>query len=65
MTVCPECGSKKVFLFRLDSDLGNGMGDYNPVNDQAEYTDEEWKMDACDRPDIELFHCLQCDHLWE
>lgn len=65
MTICPTCGSKKVFHFRLDSDWANGLGDYEPVNDRSEYTDAEWEMDATDRPDIDVFHCLQCDNIWD
>ena len=65
MTKCPQCGSAKIFLFRLDCDWAYGMGDYWPVNDYAEYTSEELNMDACDRPDIEIYHCRRCGHLWE
>ena len=65
MVTCPDCGSAKVFMFRLDSDWFYGGGDYWPVNDKSEYTDEEWNMDACDRPDIELYHCRKCRKLWE
>ena len=63
--VCRNCGSKKIFLLRIDSDWGYGIGDYSPVNSKKDYTEEEWKFDACDRPDVELFHCLDCGLLWE
>ena len=65
MQKCPRCGGHKVFLIRIDSDWGYGIGDYTPVNDREFYTDEEWEMDACDRPDIEVFHCRECQHIWE
>ena len=65
MTKCPQCGSTKVFRYRLDSDWAHGIGDYYPVNDRAEYTSREWDMNASDAPDIEIYHCLYCDHLWE
>lgn len=63
--VCPNCGSKKVFHLRIDSDWGYGVGIYDPVNEKEDYTEEEWKYDACDRPDIDLFHCRSCRLLWE
>lgn len=62
---CPKCGSAKVFRLSIDYDLCYGAGQYVPVNDKSEYTDEEWRMSAEDRPDIDLFHCRSCDHLWE
>jgi len=64
-TVCPKCGSTKIFKFRLDSDWCAGAGDYTPENDKSEYTAEEWTMDALDRPDIDIFHCRNCDFIWE
>lgn len=41
MCKCPNCGSRKVFRLRIDSDWGYGVGDYEPMNDRSEYTDEE------------------------
>lgn len=64
MQKCFNCGSKKVFRLRIDSDWGYGVGTYEPVNEKDNYTEDEWNYDACDRPDIELFHCLDCDVLW-
>lgn len=64
MRKCPKCGSTKVFLLRIDSDWGVGIGNYEPVNPKSEYTDKEWKMDAEDRPDIEVYHCRSCQHMW-
>ena len=64
MVRCPKCQSPKVFRLRIDSDWGVGMGEYEPVNDRSEYTDKELEMDALDRPDIELFHCLECHEMW-
>ena len=65
MITCPKCGSTKVFRFRMDSDWAYGIGNYEPVNGRTEYTDKEWGMGACDRPDIEVFHCRHCDTVWE
>lgn len=61
---CPNCGSTTIFRLRIDSDWGVGIGDYEPVNDRTEYTEKEWNMDACDRPDIELLHCRTCHNMW-
>ena len=61
---CPNCGSKKIFSLRIDSDWGYGIGNYEPVNEKENYTDAEWNYDACDRPDIDLFHCCNCNSLW-
>lgn len=61
---CPNCGSKRIFLFRLDSDWASGAGNYEPVNDEQYYTKEELNYDSFDRPDIEVFHCLDCDKLF-
>lgn len=63
-TQCPECGSKRICLFRLDSDWAYGCGDYHTVNDDKFYTEEELKFDGCDRPDIEVYHCLDCNKLY-
>lgn len=64
MTVCPKCKSTIVFLLRIDSDWHPGLGEYNPANNRTEYTAEEWEMDGFDRPDIEVFHCRSCGHIW-
>ena len=64
MIICPDCGSAKIFKLRIDSDCGAGIGDYEPVNPIIYYTQSEWLMDADDRPDIELFHCLECRNMW-
>lgn len=71
MIICPKCGSNRIFKFRLDSDWASEAGDYEPVNIYDEdknkdiYTKEEMKYDSFDRPDIEIFHCLNCQHLFE
>ncbi len=65
MVICPKCGNLKVFRFRLDSDWAYGMGDYSPANDRAHYSDKERNMGACDRPDIDVFHCRQCGAIGE
>lgn len=62
---CPICGSKKVFKFRLDSDWGSGSGDYSTVNGNEHYTEEELEYDGFDRPDIVVYHCGDCDHLFD
>lgn len=64
MIVCPNCKSTTVFLLRIDSDWCSGLGDYYPINDRTEYTEKEWNMDASDRPDIEVYHCRTCGHIW-
>ena len=65
MIKCPHCGSTAVFRLRIDSDWGAGIGNYEPVNSKSEYTDEEWEMDADNRPDIEVYHCRRCKKIWE
>ena len=62
---CPYCGSHKLFKFRLDSDWASGAGDYNAVNDDKYYTKEELNYDSFDRPDIEVYHCADCNHLFD
>ncbi len=63
--ICPKCESRKVFYLRIDSDWGYGAGDYSILNDEKYYTKEELNYDACDRPDISLFHCVECNHMWQ
>lgn len=62
---CPYCGSHKIFQFRLDSDWATGCGDYNSVNDDKYYTEEELNYDSFDRPDIEVYQCGDCGHLFD
>lgn len=62
---CPKCQSKKIFHLRIDSDWGAGIGNYTPINDKKEYTEDELKYDSFDRPDLDLFHCLNCDYIWD
>lgn len=62
--LCPKCKSKKIFKFRMDSDWASGSGDYCYVNEKSNYTQEELKFDSFDRPDIEVFHCLDCNKLF-
>jgi len=62
---CPYCGSHKIFQFRLDSDWAYGSGDYNHINDDKYYTEEELNYDSFDRPDIEVYHCGDCGHLFD
>lgn len=61
---CPYCGSNKIFLIRIDSDWCRGIGDYSRVNDDIYYAKEELKYDSYDRPDIGLYHCLDCDKMF-
>jgi hypothetical protein len=63
--LCVKCKSLRIFKIRIDSDWSAGAGDYNPVNGEDNYTAEELKYDAWDRPDIDMYHCLDCDHIWE
>ena len=65
MQICPKCGSKRIFHLRIDSDWCSGMGTYEPINDKENYTETEWEYDAYERPDIDLFHCRNCQILWE
>ena len=68
---CPKCGNNKIFHFRLDSDWASGAGDYDAVNVNGEdggkniYTKEELEYDSYDRPDIDIFYCRACGHLFE
>lgn len=65
---CPYCNSARVFELRIDSDWGGLIGNYYPANDEdecSEYTKEDLKLDGYDRPDIDLYHCLNCDRMWE
>ena len=62
--ICPLCGSKKIFKFRLDSDWASGSGDYTIVNSDENYTDEELNYDSFDRPDIEIHHCGECNYMF-
>ena len=62
---CPCCGSKKIFKFRLDSDWASGAGDYSAVNENEHYTEEELNYDSFDRPDVEVYHCGECNHFFE
>lgn len=65
MIKCPHCESTAVFRLRIDSDWETGLGEYYPVNPCSEYTGAQLKLDATDRPDIEVYHCRQCNHIWE
>lgn len=63
--ICPYCSGKRIMCLRIDSDWGSGVGDYYPVNDEDIYTEEDLELDSYSRPDIELLHCLECEHMWE
>lgn len=62
---CPYCNSARVFELRIDSDWGSGIGNYYPANDENNYTMDDLKLDSYDRPDIDIYHCLSCGHIWE
>ena len=62
--MCPICKSKRIFNLRIDNDWSYGTGIYYPANDEENYSDEELNYNATDRPDIDLYHCLNCDLLW-
>ena len=62
---CPKCDSSRIFSLRIDCDWGGPIGNYYPVNDPAEYTQEDLMLDCFDRPDVWVYHCLNCDHMWE
>ena len=58
---CPKCGSVKIFQFRLDADWSRNCR-YTPVNDEDLYSEDELKSS---RPDVDIYHCLGCNHLFE
>lgn len=62
--ICPKCKSKRIFKFRMDSDWASGSGDYSYVNEENNYTEEELEYDSFDRPDVEVFRCLDCGKLF-
>lgn len=62
---CPYCNSARIFSLRIDSDWGSGIGNYYPKNDESEYTENDLKLDSYERPDINLYHCLKCDRMFE
>ena len=62
---CEKCGSLRIMKLRIDSDWSTGVGDYDTVNEDKYYTEEELKYDSFDRPDIVVYHCLDCDSLFE
>lgn len=61
---CPYCGSKKIFKFRMDFDRTSGV-DYIAVNDRKYYTNEEFEYNSFDKPNVEIYHCGDCDHFFE
>jgi hypothetical protein len=62
---CRDCESLRIMKFRLDSDWGYGAGSYFAYNKDKHYTQEELDYNGCNRPDIELYHCLDCDALFD
>lgn len=60
-----ECGNLRVMSLRIDSDWGTGVGNYSAINDEEHYTVEELDFDSYDKPDIDIFHCLDCNSLFE
>jgi len=73
MIICPRCKSRKIFKLKIDNDWGSGVGDYSPQNvyglNKTEikkiYSKEELNYDSYDRPDIELYHCRECDKFFD
>ncbi|AFA44727.1 hypothetical protein DIDNDMLP_00366 [Klebsiella phage KP13-7] len=66
MKKCSCCGSTQIARFRLDSDWAVGCGDFYPVNDDSEYTEEQLKdFDNSWRPDFEFLYCLNCNSVQE
>lgn len=64
MNKCPYCNSTQLARFRLDSDWATGSGDFFPINDDSEYTEEQHKdFDKSWRPDIECIYCLNCERI--
>lgn len=64
MYICPKCGSTRVFKLRIDSDWG-GSADYFQVNDDDAYESDDLVLDVTDRPDVEVYHCLKCQAMWD
>jgi hypothetical protein len=60
ITKCPGCDSVQVFVCRIDSDWGSGVGDYTKVNDNEHYPEEQQNLDSFDKPDIYFKHCRNC-----
>lgn len=58
--VCKSCGSSRVLSIRLDSDWAMG-GDVTRVNRDSYYESDDPK-NGDDRPDIYIYHCLNCGH---
>lgn len=66
MKKCIYCNSTQVARFRLDSDWATGAGDFYPVNDDSEYTEEQLTdFHKSWRPDIECLYCLSCSQVFE
>lgn len=65
MIKCPKCQSLKIMRIRLDSDWVYGIGDYEIVNEDKYYSEEELKYDTYDRPDIVVKHCLCCNSFFD
>lgn len=62
---CPFCGGTRLFQLRIDSDW-TSVGEYTPVNQPAScYQPEDLNRTIDDRPDIDLYHCLDCHRLYE
>jgi len=48
----------------MDFDRTSGV-DYIAVNDRKYYTNEEFEYDSFDKPNVEIYHCGDCDHFFE
>lgn len=59
---CPYCRSMTVYRFRLGSDWG-GNPEYEKVNKDVSY--EEYEAVCGERPDMEVYHCRRCGHIFE
>ena len=59
---CPYCRSLAVYRFRLGADWG-GNPEYVKANEDVFY--EEYEAVAGERPDLEIYHCRRCDHIFE
>lgn len=60
--ICPYCRYKAVYRFCLGSDWG-GNPEYEKANDSPDY--EGFEIAQGERPDIEIYHCRRCDHIFE
>ena len=64
---CDNCGSMQLYALRLEAvpeTLSKpGSLYYIPINPSECYNTHNANLDFYNRPDIEVVHCLDCQHL--